>query len=139
MKFLTLCLLMGCATGIRVHDLHPLAGVTFCDHGESFSFMSTDALGTEDEITVPAHEATHREQAKRYGSCEAMERAYGTTMGKLAIEAEAYAAGYCAGVQVGFAADVTRQDMLRRLRFAMQGKLPEILTDLAFDHYAKDC
>lgn len=140
MKALALLLVMGCAgAGIRVQDLHPLAGVTFCDRGEPFSFISVDALGTEDEITVPAHEAMHRAQALRYGSCEAMQAAYRTTMGKLAIEGEAYAAGYCAGVRADYDAAETRQDMLQRFHVAMRGKLPEMLTDLAFDHYAAGC
>lgn len=116
------------------------AGVTFCVRAhQAIAFVSLDVLDTDDLLTVPPHERMHLAQFARFRSCRAARAYYGTTTGRLAMEAEAYAAGYCAGVRQGLAAAPLRADMLERLSRAMRRDVPAVLATAAFDSYAGRC
>lgn len=85
---------------INVHYLGQLNGVAFCRDEGSFYLLKGD-LSAMDEASTKAHERKHLAQHSRFKSCKAFYKYYDTPQGKLAIEAEAFAAGWCAQVKMG--------------------------------------
>jgi hypothetical protein len=72
-------------------------GLTQCDDaGNAVSFVKA---GMDSVLTaeVTAHEAKHREQARRYPSCQAYQAAY---RGSLRLQVETEAEAYCEGFKV---------------------------------------
>lgn len=138
MKLALLALLLcACAYRIKPADLGDISGATWClKPALAISVMNLEVWGTADMLTTPAHEAKHREQFRRYPSCHAVQQAYRTSEGRLAIEAEAYAAGYCAGVKAGLDSTDTYNDMRSRLAGALQGIVARTRTDSAFARFA---
>ncbi len=140
MKWALAWLLTGCVPAMQGSDLAGYAGVAFCTgRNQSVAFINVDVLSTSDLITVPPHEAKHREQFTRFPSCKAVRRHYRTGTGRMQMEAEAYAAGYCAGVKAGLPIRDTYEDMEARLTHYMKGWMPEILVRATFAHYAERC
>jgi hypothetical protein len=85
---------------VRVEYLNTLNGVAFCRDNGSF-YMVKGGLSAMDEAATKAHEKKHVEQHGRYTNCAAFHKYYDTPPGRLAIEAEAFAAGWCAQVALG--------------------------------------
>lgn len=76
-------------------------GVTFCFNGESYSFVRVGMTDVQTASTT-AHELKHQEQIARTGNeCEKFAAYYGTPVGQLESEAEAYAADLCVAVSMG--------------------------------------
>lgn len=89
-------------------------GVTYCFQGKPYSFISTE-LNDWEEVATRAHEAKHREQARRFDSCEAFTRWHQTPKGTVAAESEAYHAGLCAAVARGADPIALRQSYVDRI------------------------
>jgi hypothetical protein len=79
---------------VKVDYLAELQGVAFCRDTGSF-YLVKGGLSDLDRIETTAHEAKHMEQYTRFKDCSAFYRFYDTPKGKLEIEAEAFAAGWC--------------------------------------------
>lgn len=130
-------LLMACAGRFRARDLADFSGITFCLRPTlAVSVLNLEVWGTADMVTTPAHEAKHREQFRRWPSCKAVNAYYRTKAGHLAMEAEAYAAGYCAGIRAGLDTAATEEDMRTRLVNAMRGWASDEAADSAFTRFA---
>lgn len=89
---------VGCATqSLRVEGLPNLHGFATCVKatGQNISFVRTDIYGTITGHAVVAHERRHEQQYLRFPSCAAFYRHYATPAGRLHLEAEAFAVGWC--------------------------------------------
>ena len=87
---------------VGVEYLSGLNGVSFCRDEGGF-YLVKGGLSAMDRAATEAHEAKHLEQYGRFKDCKAFYKYYDTPAGKLAIEAEAFATGWC--VLVGMGAD----------------------------------
>jgi hypothetical protein len=81
--------------GISYAELGTLDGLSFCQAGESRSFIRR-GLDSLRERATQAHEAMHERQMQRFPSCDAFDRWYRSGQGRVWAEAEAYMAGLCA-------------------------------------------
>ena len=87
---------------VKVDYLGALNGISFCRPNGSF-YMVVGGLSAMERAATEAHERKHMEQYDRFKDCAAFYRWYDTPKGKMASEAEAFAAGWC--VQVAMGAD----------------------------------
>jgi hypothetical protein len=85
---------------VKVEYLNTLNGVAFCRDNGGF-YMVKGGLSAMDQAATNAHESKHLEQHGRFKNCAAFHKYYDTPKGRLAIEAEAFAAGWCAQVAMG--------------------------------------
>jgi hypothetical protein len=88
---------------VKVEYLAELNGVAFCrDEGDSFAMIKVGLSAMQRQDTE-AHERKHLEQHRRFKTCKDFDKYYKTPRGRLELEAEAFAAGWC--VQVALGAD----------------------------------
>jgi hypothetical protein len=87
---------------VGVEYLATLHGVAFCRDQGAF-YMVRGGISEIERRSTEAHEQKHLDQHTRFKDCKAFYKAYDTPRGKLEMEAEAFAAGWC--VQVGMGAD----------------------------------
>lgn len=115
---------------VKVAWLASLYGITVCYEGRGYSFIAANISEIEAADTR-AHEAKHREQYTRYKNCQEFDEYYKTPRGKMEIEAEAYAAGYCVAVEKGSDPVSLLQSYAERIEFLV-GSINrfEILTTL---------
>jgi hypothetical protein len=123
---------------VNVHYLAELYGVAFCRPEGSF-FLVMGGLSAIDEAATKAHEKKHIEQHGRFRNCEMFYGWYGTPLGKLEVEAEALAAGWCVQVKMGADALSTKQSaLLLLIRYYVPGTQIYEAAQV-FAKYAKEC
>ena len=85
---------------VGVEYLSGLNGVAFCRDEGGFYLVKGGLSAMEHAATV-AHEAKHLEQYGRFKDCRSFYKRYDTPRGKLELEAEAFAAGWCVQTKMG--------------------------------------
>jgi hypothetical protein len=85
---------------VGVEYLSGLNGVSFCRDEGAF-YLVKGGLSQIEKAATEAHEAKHLEQYTRFTDCRAFYKYYDTPKGKLEMEAEAFAAGWCVQTKAG--------------------------------------
>lgn len=98
-------------------------GFTICldkpmTHGTSFILAGQTEI---DRTDTEVHEAVHRAQYERFGSCAAFEDYFATPRGHLLMETEAYAAGVCSSVSQGADRVSVEHDYSERIAYSVMG------------------
>ena len=128
---------LGRPAAISFEEMTGYAGVTVCWKGRAFPFVRMD-LSAIEEAATRAHEAKHVEQAARFTSCEAFNDWYGTPVGQLDAEAEAYAAGLCRAIALGYDPVSGRRSVLDLLERKF-GAANRLMAVQWLERYAKHC
>ena len=117
-------------TAIGYDELSGYAGLTICYQGRTYSYVSV-ALSDLERAETLAHEAKHRAQMAAAPSCGAYDTWYQTPTGQLTAEAEAYHAGWCAGIAEGADSTRRRRSIIARLRGTMGARADSATVDHA--------
>ena len=117
-------------TAISYDELSGYAGLTICYQGRTYSYVSV-ALSDLERAETLAHEAKHRAQMAAAPSCGAYDTWYQTPTGQLTAEAEAYHAGWCAGIAEGADSTSRRRSIIARLRGTMGARADSATVDHA--------